>query len=317
MMTMSNESITSRTPEQERQVIRLLEDVAKAAIELALKKVNPDNQSLQRLLEHGDEVKSEVTDLAVALTKKYATENTFANEETSSSYTYPVGYKGPKPIEQQIKSIAKIFKLDPAKALTFAKTLPELPNGAEGWFAIPSFSALSKQQSQAVEDRDEQYSLASQQVCKVRSEQANRDSFYNHLEGKLSPMYLRMHPKTADAYDKLIEDQDNSDILIIAAQLGMKHRGKSVRRAIITFQSNEFGLDIVAAMAINLTHPTRFVRYDELDIDLPGNQYRSVADGVFVHAPLLFFSDGMLKLDASRVEDDNGCYGAASGFLPQ
>jgi hypothetical protein len=238
------------------------------------------------------------------------------NKQTLSKYTYPPEYKGPEPIVQQIEVIAKLFKLDPTKALAFAKTLPELSNGAEGWFAIPSPKALSKQQGQAIEDPNEQCGIASQQLCKVRLEQKNRASFYSYLEGKLSPMYIRIHPKTAEAYDKLIEDQDNSDILIVACQLGMRYRGKSVRRAIETFEPNEFGLDIVAALAIELAHSTRFVRYDELDISLPGNQYRSAAVGDFVVAPRLYFLGGRLRLDAYGVELYDACYGAASGFLP-
>lgn len=314
---MNNESITSRTPEQEKQTIRLFEDAAAAAVKLALQKVNPNKVSLQQLLENGNEVKSALNDLAIAITKKFDSGETFPNEETSSSYTYPPGYKGPKPIDQQIQAIAKIFKLDSTKALALAKTLPGLPQGSEGWFAIPSFSALAKQQSPAIMDRDEQYSIASEQVCKVRSEQSKRVSFYSYLQGKLSPMYLRMHPKTAEAHDKLLEAQDNSDILIIACQLGLKHRGKSVRRAIATMQSNEFGLDLVAAIAIELTHSTRFVRFDELDIDLPGNQYRSDPDGGFVKAPRLFFDGDGVELDASRVESYGDDFGSASGFLPQ
>src|SRR3990167_6550212 len=63
--------------------------------------------------------------------------NKYAGEEVSSTYTYPPEYQGPKPIEDQIKAVASIFGLDPASALEYAGNLPELPEGTEGWFAIP------------------------------------------------------------------------------------------------------------------------------------------------------------------------------------
>ncbi len=241
----------------------------------------------------------------------------YLDEQAPSNSRYPSDYKGPKPIEQQIQLIAQLFKLDQTKALAFTKTLPELPNEAEGWFAIPSPTALSERHYDSTEDKNRQYHNAVNQICMARSGQSEVVGFNNYIVGKIDEDHLKLHPRTTEAYEKLSEDQDNSDILIVACQLGMKHRGKSVRKAITAFSSNEFGLDIIAAMAINLTHPTRFVRSDELDIDLPGNLYCSDADDEFVEAPHLCFIDDELELDVSRVEYYYNYYGSASGFLPK
>ncbi|MEI7792638.1 MAG: hypothetical protein WCI57_04105 [Candidatus Berkelbacteria bacterium] len=315
---MNKESTTFRTPEQEKQMSRLFEDAATAAVKLALKKVDLDRLGLQRLLGHGDEVKSAFNDVAIALAKKFETEDTFSKEVTVSNCTYPSHYKGPGPIKQQIEAVAKYFQLDPAKALRFIQNLPELPEGAEGWFAIPSYRALARREDPATYDKKEQYFIAANYVCSARSQQSRKVGFENSFKAKLNADYLELDAKTAYAYDKLMEDQDNSDILVVACQTGMKYRGESVRRAIVTFQPNEFGLDIVAGMSIDIVHPTRFTCFSELDMDLPGNRHYSGIGNRIVDSPFMYFRQSLrLQLDTGR----SGCcgehYGSASGFLPQ
>ena len=46
--------------------------------------------------------------------------NKYADQEVKSKYTYPKEYKGPRPIEEQIKTIAEAFGLDPVHAVEFA-----------------------------------------------------------------------------------------------------------------------------------------------------------------------------------------------------
>lgn len=73
-----------------------------------------------------------------------------------------MGYEGPKPIKKQIAMIAEIFDLDSSRALDFLfiKNLPMLPNGAEGWFAIPSIDALVKKCFPEVSDPNQKYCQA-------------------------------------------------------------------------------------------------------------------------------------------------------------
>jgi hypothetical protein len=56
------------------------------------------------------------------LIQKHSATNQYANEVVSSNYTYPKEYKGPKPIAEQVNTIATMFGLDPTQALEFAKT---------------------------------------------------------------------------------------------------------------------------------------------------------------------------------------------------
>ena len=237
---------------------------------------------------------------------------TSRDEEVSSSYTYPKEYNGPKSIEEQIKAIAEIFDLDSTRALEYTKNLPELPEGAEGWFAIPSVDALAKKHFPEVTDSSEKYCRA---VQLVHEKIAGSREFSNYRNGKITSSHLRVHARTAHAFDLIAENQPG-DILVIAAQLGVNYRGHSVRQARKAFTENEFGLTSLAVGSIVLTHPMRLVRWKELDMDCPGDEFAPDADGDFSFAPL-FFNDGKVLFYAYRVDLAYDRYGSASGFVPQ
>lgn len=268
-----------------------------------------DETRAQQLNERGGELQDGIAKLIAELT----TSNQFANEEVRSSYMYPKEYKGPKPIADQIKAIAKIFGLDPSQAIKFAKNLPALPEGAEGWFVIPSVDALAKKHFLEVTDPAQKYCQA---VQLVHVKIAASRKFYNYREGQVTPARLRVHARTAHALDLIAETQ-KGDILIVAAQLGMRHRGKSVRRAREVFVANEFGLGSLAVGSIVLTHPERLVRWDELDMDCSGDEFSHDADGVFSYAPIFNFYGGKVRFNAYWVDLTDAHYGSASGFVSQ
>ena len=237
----------------------------------------------------------------------------FEDEEVQSNYTYPREYDGPKPIEEQIKALAEILGLDPAHALEYAKNLPELPAGAEGWFAIPSSNGLKKLFPQ-IENDAERYCAG---VRLVHEKIATSRKFYNWRDGQITPNRLKVHARTAHALDLVAENQPG-DILIVAGQLGMRHRGRSVRRARECFDSNEFGLGSLAVGSVVLTHPNRLVRWEELDMDCSGDEFDDPDAGVrFDRAPFFNFNDGKVKFDTYWFVDASGRYGSASAFVPQ
>lgn len=297
---MSQTLITSRDPKGLHAV---------GLFEAVYNKSKLDEARAQRLNERGGELQDGIAKLIAELT----TSNQYANEEVRSNYTYPKEYKGPKPITDQIKALAKIFDLDPSQAIEFAKNLPALPEGAEGWFAIPSVDALAKKHFPEVTDPAQKYCQAVQLVhAKI---EASR-SFYNYREGQITPAQLRVHARTAHALDLIAETQ-KGDILIVAAQLGMRHRGKSVRRAREVFVVNEFGLGSLAVGSIVLTHPERLIRWEELDMDCSGDEFSPEADGDFSESPYFFFDDGKVKFGTYFVDDPIDTFGSVSGFLSQ
>ncbi|MFA5023107.1 MAG: hypothetical protein WC537_02480, partial [Candidatus Paceibacterota bacterium] len=108
-----------------------------------------------------------LADLIANFIEENRRENKYADEEEESTYEYPPEYTGPKPIEEQIMAIAKLFGLDPAQALEYAKNLPDLatfvPEKAlpyVGWFAVPSLSAAFAKLFPDIKDQATQYCKA-------------------------------------------------------------------------------------------------------------------------------------------------------------
>ena len=278
--------------------------------EAAYNKSKLDEERAQRLNERGGELQDGIAKLIAKLSQS----NQYVSEEVRSNYTYPKEYEGPKPINDQIKAIAKIFDLDPSHTIEFAKTLPELPNGAEGWFAIPSVDALAKKHFPEVTDPIQKYCQA---VQIVHTKIADSRSFYNYREGQITPAQLRVHARTAHALDLISETQEASDILIVAAQLGLRHRGKSSRRAREVFVEGEFGLGSLAVGSIVLTHPERLVCWEELDMDCSGDEFSPEADGDFSESPGFGFIGNKVEFGTRLVDGPDVGFGSVSGFLSQ
>ncbi|MFA5023318.1 MAG: hypothetical protein WC537_03585, partial [Candidatus Paceibacterota bacterium] len=100
--------------------------------------------------------------------------------------------------------------------------------------------------------------------------------------------------------------------------LGRLHRGRSTRRARECFVANEYGLGSLSGASIALTHPERFVRNEELDMDLPGDEFDDPdGGGRFGRAPHLYFNDDGVRFGAGYVGHTNQCFGSVSGFVPQ
>ena len=226
----------------------------------------------------------------------------FANEEVKSNYGYPQGY-AVKPVCEQLVELSKHFNgLNTNDVLACSKELPALPAGAEGWFAVPRWEKVAKTYNEAVE--------------KVLDLIGKTRTFHNYRKGNLGPKYLRLSERTAVALQMLGERQ-KGDFLLIPAQFGLTHRGRSVRRVRVVYAPSEFGLGSFIAGCMILSHPERLVQWEQLHIDCPGDEYSPDADGVFSRAPLFHFDGGGVKFGAYWAGYAGECYGSASGFVSQ
>jgi hypothetical protein len=239
--------------------------------------------------------------------------NRFTKEVISSNYTYPEEYKGPKFILDQIDMVEKQWGLDGSHARSFVVNIGKLPEGAEGWFAIPKLSAVVKKHLPATTESFVCYCEAVNLVLKKIVETR---SFYNYRAGEIIPSKLRQHARTVNFMEKL-EAEQPGDILIIAAQYGLRHRGESVRRARETFAGNEFGLGAFTLGCMALVHPERYVRWEELDTDCAGDEFSPDGDDAFSEAPRFGFRVGGLEFGASAVSSVYDDYCSASGFVLQ
>ncbi|MFH1162227.1 MAG: hypothetical protein V1696_03060 [Candidatus Jorgensenbacteria bacterium] len=243
--------------------------------------------------------------------------NRYADEEVRSNYAYPSEYEGPKPIEKQVDILAGIFELSLGGTMEFMeKVLPTLtlPEWAEGWGAFPSVDAVAARFFPEVKDPKERYCRATNLVLEKISDSRK---FYNYRKGEILPDRFRQHARAAYALD-LIAEKQKGDILIFPFQFGKRHAGRSTRRAWEAFeQPIEFGLGAFHTGSQILVHPERLVRYEELDMDCPGDEFSPGADGDFSKAPRFYFSGGGVEFGTYWVGGTSDGYGSVSGAVPQ
>ena len=115
----------------------------------------------------------------------------------------------------------------------------------------------------------------------------------------------------------MIGEKQKGDFLLIPAQLGLTHRGRSVRRVRMVYAPHEFGLGSFIAGCMILSHPKRLVQWEQLHIYCPGDEYSPNAGGRFDSAPIFFFNVGRVRFDALWVSSAYGNYGSASGVVSQ
>ncbi len=228
--------------------------------------------------------------------------NRFANEEKNSSHVYPAGYKV-KGITKQTNILRQLF---PEIGIANEKLAEQLlPANAEGWFAIPRWQKLDLTYNEAVE-----------RVLGLIKKQ-RKGKFYNWREYKLGKQYLRQHKHTVKKLRTLGEQQKNHDIMVVACQFGLCHKGRSVRRAREVFMTNEFGLGAFEIGCMLLTHPKRLVSNGNLWINCAGDEYSLDADGQFEGAPYFLFSNNDVRFDTYCTSHVSSIYGSVSAFLPQ
>jgi len=289
-ITKGQEEITKG---QEKQYRRFVEDAADRAWE-KIKNLGKDR--FQRFIERGDEFSDDI----VASVTRLSISNQFADEEVKSNYGYLSGYK-PKSITEQTNRLRELFS-----GIGYAnEKLAEqpLPENAEGYFAIPRWDKVAPTYGEAVE-------IIFNMIKKTRGQ------FYNYRDGRLGPQYLRLSKKTAEAFEAYYHEQADYDIIVIPAQFGLRHAGRSVRRALEVMPGSEFGLDPFTIGIMLLTHPERLMDLNDLWIDCPGAEYSPDGDGGFSRAPYFRFDDGRVEFGARDVSGYVGHYGSASGFRP-
>lgn len=285
---------TSITEGQKKQYFRFVEDAA----EHALKETGLNKDGLQKLIENGDEFQARI----VTAVRELSVNNQFADEETESHYGYLSGYK-PKGIIEQTNRLRELF---PGIGYADEKLAEQdFPPNAEGWFAIPRWEKIAPTYGEAV-----------QKVLDL-IKQTRNGAFYNYREGQLGPQYIRQSQKASKAFQKLGDEQKDHDILVVPAQFGLRHRGRSVRRAREVMNASEFGLGAFAIGIMILTHPERLQHYDDLWIDCAGDEFAPGAGGDFSKSPYFVFNDGRVVFGTYWVGDAHDFYGSASGLVSQ
>ncbi len=304
-----NTSITNDiTDGQVKQVGRFLDDTKDRIIREVI--ANLDKYGGQRFLENGGEFQTEM----IAVAKDLSGGNRFAKEELFSSYGYYSGYE-PMDISGQANHLRGIFPgLGYANQCLIHRIISgdrgsDLPAGAEGWFAIPNWM-----KNPGIFGKN--YAEAVQKVFEALGKHCD-GGFINYKKESMDLAHFRQSTKVGKIWLEIAKDQGNPDILVIPAQFGLRHRGRSVRLVREIVVGSEFGLGAFAVGCMLLTHPKRLMSMDDLRINLPGDQFSPDALYTFPFAPRFFFRVSDIEFDAVHVSRANSQFGSATGFFSE
>jgi hypothetical protein len=284
------------TEEQNQQLQRCLGDAVHDAYLTAIEQL--DKQCAQTVLEAKRAVKADIVKAVTEIVQSHTISSKYEEEEVGSDRSYPSTYSV-RPVEAQVTELRKGF---PALGACQEKLgrLP-LPQGAEGWFAIPRWEAVAPTYNEAVE--------------RILEILAKKRRISNRIAGRLSEKYLRQTERCQLAETILADQQPGCDILVVAAQAGMLHRGCSARRTRASLAGNEFCLGAFAVASLLITHTERLSVGDSLMIDCGGDQYSPRADYTFDRVPLFDFDISGIEFSIFYEDRARNLWGSPTGFL--
>ena len=257
-----------------------------------------DRQSAQTVLDLDKKLASEVAASVVEIIQRHTASDKYKDEEVGSNRVYPPTYRV-RPIEAQVTELRKLFpSLGDCMEKMARKPVPE---GAEAWFAIPRWQALASTYNEATE--------------LLLGVLATRRKVSNRIVGRLGPTYLRQGERSKLAEKILADQQVGCDILVVAAQAGLLHRGCSARRTREAMAGNEFGLGVFAFGCMLLTHPERLSTGDTLMIDCGGDEYSVRGDYTFDRVPLFDYDIAGIEFSAFYEDRARNLWGTPTGFL--
>lgn len=207
-------------------------------------------------------------------------------------YTYPKNYK-PHTLGEQFQVLHKAFP--EVKKLIFGQEVAKR-EATDDIFLIPHWKLIGQTYNEAVE--------------RVMAAIAASRPTYDYRKN-WGPKYLRQLPIKEAFWNGRKED-----VLLLSAQFGQKHAGKSIQAVRSGLQANELPLGLYEVGIMLLTHPERLQNYNDLCVDCPGDEYSPDGHGSFSMAPFVYFF-GKAGFGASVVSNAYDVFGSVSGFLPQ
>ena len=284
------------TDQQNRLLQEFLGQAAQDAYKAAIDRL--DRHSAQIVLDMDLKLKSEVADVVVEVISRHTVSDKYKDEEVTSNRVYPPTYRV-RPVEAQVTELRKLFP-------TLGNCLEKLGrkpllDGAEAWFAIPRWQAIAPTYSEAVE--------------LVLAVLAARRRVSYRIIGRLGPTYLRQSERSILAEKILADQQQGCDLLVVAAQAGILHRGCSARRTRVAMAGNEYGLGVFAFACMLLTHPERLSTGDTLMIDCGGDEYSVRGDYTFDRVPLFDYDIGGIEFSIFYEDRARNLWGTPTAFL--
>lgn len=234
----------------------------------------------------------------------------YEDEEVLSNYGYCSGYRNPVAVTDQIDILRKHWPtLNPDKAIAYARDVyPKLPFPAwiEGPFVLirPGFFS-------------DKYGEELEEVLKAIKKDRN-GNFANYRKNQLGPDRLRQTTPTLGRMAEIVKQQPESDLLVVPAQFGVRHRGRSVRRARSVFTTLEFGIGAKDGGTMILTNPSRLQDHNDLCLDMSGDAYNDPGSEIcFDRDPCFGFDGGCVEFGAHWCGVAHRRCGSVSGCVPQ
>ncbi len=307
-------TLTQATDGQLKQIKRVATDAAEKAIE----EFGLDKDGAQRVHARGNELAEAIHTAVIASLEDLSASGKFKDEEVPSKYGYLSGYRPEgQDLDCQIMIIQNLFpglggaNQDYLQRVNSGEIKVQKP--AEKFFAIPN---IWKQGGLPV-IFGTTYSEALLRVLDLLK-QTRDGKFKNYCEGQLDEKRLHQSEHTQKFFRDISEAQGSPDILIVPAQFGIRHCGRSVRRAREVSLTNEFGLGAFAVGIMILTHPERLQHCDDLWVDCAGDEFDdSDLDVRFDNAFFFGFDRVGVRFGMRFVGSTIASFGSPSGFVPQ
>lgn len=272
------------------------------AVATTLAATNLDENALVQLLDNRAELTVRMQEFTGMALNQFTHPKQYEEEEVESGHGY-VWYQAPTPISEQNELLRAVFpKLRGYAVAALATPIPAI---YEGLFLIPRWERVAPTYGDAVK--------------RVLTElsHAYRGKFKNCQEDELDSTFLNRHPGTAQKMEIIAERQANQDFLVVPAQFGRRHRGRSARRVREVLEKNEFGLGSFEVACMLLTHVNRLRHYDDLWLDAPGDDYAPAEDEDLMRVPFFSLCDGYVRFGAEASSRADEHCGSVSGCLPE
>ena len=288
---------TPTTPKQS-DLIRQISAEATAA---ALERCGVGEEGLDCVVdEHTSALHAAIRDFVTERLQEYSVPSLYRNEEVESHFKYPPEFKRVKSVGEQANILRALFS--ELRTAGMVAACRDLPPFAENWYVFPRWQDLARTYGEA--------------VGRVFDLLSSSREFSNQF-GKTSSRYLQQTAAKVAAFEQIGQQQEGHKLLVVPCQFGLRHCGRSIRRAHVLFPyHDEFGLGVFEVGIMILTHPERMIRAKQLHVDCAGDV---VQDGGMFDAVSFFVSGGgdkggRLALNRGPSNSQNACFGSASAF---
>ncbi len=282
----------------------VLLQMAQKAAGAAIEELLLTTEKATFLLQQNGELAAQIKEAVQHAVTEFLISDDFSDEEVHSTHGYNTGYNHPRSIERQLELLKEYFpdiQFEPLPEMGVRK-----PLDVEGLFLIPRWRLFGRTYGAAVE-------RVFQRLKKERN-----GFFKNMCHKELDSKRLRQSKLTRDRMRALAEQQNHPKTLLLPAQFGVRHEGRSARRARVRFAENEFGVGVFATAIMLLLHSDRMGSQYDLSIMCVGDEYNRARGRRFEGVPMfrfdhetgvLEFTDGSASLALSESS-------SVTAFLP-